>query len=472
MNPLLIQARAAGYSRRDFLRNLFFAAGSVPMAGWLSACGGRSEGAGRGLPGGGSAFANIGPLQAADANGVQLPAGFSSRVIAVAYEPPLAGNPTFLWHTDPDGAGTFRTDDGGWIVVSNCEARDATTTVGGMSPVALPGTDRETVAALGLLAGGVSALRFDAQGTLVDAYAVQRNTTTNCSGGVTPWGTWINGEEILDGYMFECSPLRDGGEPLRLDRFGRKAHEMVAIDSANRAIYHTEDLGGAERFYRNVYTEAEWPTGGRPDLVNGGRLQALAVDAGLDAARQGPVPIRWVDCVNDGRPQAEVYLPETTVFVGNEGVWVLNGIVYFSTKGDSNIWAIDILGNTLESIYNPADGPVGSPADPDEPPMSGVDNICMTQDGEMIVVEDGGDMRAMVLLPDRSTIPLLRLPGNPEVTEVTGPTFSPDGRRLYVANQRALRMGLPAAFRLGGVLYEITLPFPVRVNAPLAGRLP
>lgn len=488
MHPLLQQARKAGVSRRTFLRNLFMAAGSLPVAHLLSACGTSTAptGAGGGFGGGRrSPFADIGPLLAADANGIQLPAGFSSRVIAVANQPVLFSDPTFLWHTDPDGAGTFRTEDGGWIVVSNSEARDATTTVTGFTGQVLPGASREVVATLGLLAGGVSALRFDAEGNLVDAYAVQRNTTTNCSGGVTPWGTWINGEEILDGYMFECSPLRDGGDPVRLDRFGRKAHEMVAIDVAGRAIYHTEDLGGNERFYRNIYTEAEWPTGGRPDLVNGGVLQALAVDAGLEAARQGPVPIRWVNCVNDGTPQYEVYPPDSTVFVGNEGCWFLNGFVFFSTKEDNNIWVIDPVGNTIESIYDPARNVPGSPVDPAEPPMLGVDNIYMTLDGEMLVVEDGGDLRTMVLLPDGSTIPLLRLPGLASspgplsnvpggfgATEVTGPTFSPDGRRLYIANQRALELGAPASFRTGGVIYEITMPFAVRVNPPMAGRMP
>jgi secreted PhoX family phosphatase len=87
------------------------------------------------------------------------------------------------------------------------------------------------------------------------------------------------------------------------------------------------------------------------------------------------------------------------------------------------------------------------------------------------VVEDGGDMRAMVFLPDGTTIPLLRLPGDPAVTEVTGPTFSPDGTRIYVASQRALLQGAPAAFRTGGVIYEITMPFAVRVSYPLAGRV-
>ena len=106
-----------------------------------------------------------------------------------------------------------------------------------------------------------------------------------------------------------------------------------------------------------------------------------------------------VDAIDDGTPQPQVYQEETTVFAGNEGLWFLKGFVFFSTKSDNNVWAIDTVGGTIESIYNPEDGPVGSPVDPDEPPLTGVDNLAMTLDGEMIVVEDGGDMRAMVLLP-------------------------------------------------------------------------
>lgn len=496
-HPILSDIQQRGLPRRAFLRNLLFAAGSVPVASWLTACGGSSTpGAGGNAardPGFRSAFAEMGPLQPPDANGVQLPAGFSSRVVAVFNEPPIPEQPDFVWHSDPDGGGVFRTEDGGWIYVSNAEARDATTLNAAIpeTPLLSELLARDTLEAAdgglgaitGLLkgtlplvlpfSGGVSALRFDAEGNLVDAYPIQRNTSTNCSGGVTPWGTWINGEEILDGFMFEASPLRDGGAPRRLDRFGRKAHEQVAVDAPGRIIYHTEDITGSDRFYRTVFPDDAWPEGGAPDFERG-ILQVLAVDAGIEAARQGPVPIRWVDAVDDGTPQPQVYQEETTVFAGNEGLWFLNGFVFFSTKSDDNVWAIDTFGGTIESIYNPEDGPVGSPVDPDEPPMFGVDNITMTLDGEMIVVEDGGDMRAMVLLPDGRTIPLLRLPGPadaPLPSEVTGPAFSPDGRRIYVASQRARRDGTPTLFGRGGVIYEITMPFSVRVDPPLARAL-
>ncbi|MDZ4299136.1 MAG: DUF839 domain-containing protein [Moraxellaceae bacterium] len=494
MHPDLIKAEQQGLTRRIFLRNLFLTAGGVAAASWLTACGSGDSISNNNGPGASqrnSPFRTMGPLMPPDANGVQLPAGFSSRVVAVVGEAPLATNPNFKWHSDPDGGGVFATDDGGWIYLSNSEARDATTAFGQIpKELSLLSTlaSRDSLEVVGSLLrpitgllplsiplvipfqGGVSALRFDRDGNLVDAYPVQRNTTTNCAGGVTPWGTWINGEEIADGYMFECSPLRNGGDPIRLDRFGRKAHEMAAVDVAGRAIYHTEDLGGNERFYRTVFSAQDWPVDGKPNYANG-VLQVLVVEGGIEAARQGPAAIRWINAIDDGRPQNQVYLAEATIFAGNEGVWFLNGLVYFSTKGDDNIWVIDTVGNTVESIYDPADGPVGSPVDPNEPVMFGVDNICMTLDGEMVVVEDGGDMRAMVLLPDGVTIPLLRLPGDPAQTEVTGPAFSPDGRRIYVSNQRALRNGKTAPFGAGGVVYEITMPFAVRVSAPLARAL-
>ncbi|MFB9248812.1 hypothetical protein ACFFWE_11280 [Sphaerisporangium melleum] len=55
-----------------------------------------------------------GPLQAADGNGIQLPAGFTSRVIARSGRQ-VAG---YTWHWAPDGGACFP-DGTGWIYVSN-----------------------------------------------------------------------------------------------------------------------------------------------------------------------------------------------------------------------------------------------------------------------------------------------------------------------------------------------------------------
>jgi hypothetical protein len=487
VNSLLKDVERKGWSRRIFLRNLLFSAGSLSMASWLTACGGSSSSS---SSGGSSAsfsskFKTMGPLLEPNEDGIRLPQGFTSRQLAVFGEAPLPDvDPTFLWHSDPDGGATFRTDDGGWIYVSNSEARDLTT-IRDQDPTGLFRSNLSRDAAELLppgFGGGVSALRFDAVGNLVDAYPCQRGTTTNCSGGATPWGTWINGEEIWDGKMFECSPLRDGGEYIELPRFGRKAHEMVAIDTDNRAIYHTEDIDFAtDRFYRTVWNISSWPVANeRPDM-DAGKLQVLYVPAGIDAARAGPTPIVWNDAIDDGTPQpATVDMVDATFFGGNEGVWWLQGFIFFSTKSDDNIWVIDIEGQTLESIYEPRSDVAGSPFDNAEEPLTGVDNITMTLDGEMLVVEDGGYMRCMVLLPDRTTIPLLQLPGNPSLTEVTGVAIAPSGDRIYVSGQRSRPLGLlppevqpgsPIPTRVAGVTYEIKMPFSVRVNPPIAKAL-
>lgn len=98
-----------------------------------------------------------GPLQAADANGIMLPSGFTSRVIARSGQT-VAGTDQ-VWHGAPDGGACF-VDGSGWIYVSNAE-------LGGGS-------------------GGVSAVRFDGSGSVTDSYRVLSGTTSNCSGGATP----------------------------------------------------------------------------------------------------------------------------------------------------------------------------------------------------------------------------------------------------------------------------------------------
>ena len=95
-----------------------------------------------------------GPLSATpDANGLRLPAGFSSRIIARSGSE-VAGT-GYTWHLAPDGGACFPLADGGWAYTSNSE---------------LP------------IVGGAAVVRFSADGTITSAQKILSNTSANCSG--------------------------------------------------------------------------------------------------------------------------------------------------------------------------------------------------------------------------------------------------------------------------------------------------
>lgn len=406
--PARLPASNLTRSRRDFLRALFWGAGAAALPAWCAA--------GAMLPA--SRFDGIGPLGAPDANGIRLPAGFTSRVVAVSGEVPVRGGST-AWHVLPDGAAVFATADGGWIYTSNSEAD---------SP------------------GGASSLMFDAQGMVIDCRRVLNNTRHNCAGGATPWNTWLSCEEFAGGQVWECDPAGLAPAVAR-PALGVFAHEAVAVQARTRTVYLTEDAPDG-RFYRFLASPADWPGSGRAGLERG-RLQVMQVLGDPGAAEHHPLAVRWIDALNPSAPQSGNRLPDSTAFRGGEGIWLHRDIVYFSTKIDNRIWAHDSTAQTIEIIYD-FDTAIGS-----DKILSGVDNLTGTAAGEILVAEDGGDMQLCVILPDRHLRPLLQLVGQ-EASEITGPAFSPDGRRLYFSSQRGARKGTGS-----GITYEVLMPFAV-----------
>jgi len=58
-------------------------------------------------------------LQAPDENGIALPMGYTSRIVARSTE--MVDGTSYAWHNAPDGGACFNAGDGGWIYVSNSE---------------------------------------------------------------------------------------------------------------------------------------------------------------------------------------------------------------------------------------------------------------------------------------------------------------------------------------------------------------
>jgi hypothetical protein len=348
-----------------------------------------------------AAASSYGALGAPDGNGLRLPPGFRSRLIARA-DRRVPGT-AYPWHIFPDGQATFPLADGGWVLVSNSES------------VAPSGA-------------GSSAIRFRRDGRIRDAYRILAGTNANCAGGGTPWGRWLSCEEHDYGHVWECDPSRAGQGTIR-PALGTFNHEAVAVDTATGRLYMTEDRpdGGLYRF-----------TPDRPADLRSGLLE-IAVAAGAGGLRFVPVP-----------DPGAVFTPTrhqvaaTRRFDGGEGIWCDGGKVHFSTKGDNHVWAFDTGSGALGTIYTGGG------------PLNGVDNLTVNPAGEVFVCEDGGDMEICVIEPSGTVAPFLQLTGEAATglpgrgNELAGVIFDPSHSRMYLAAQRAYGFG---------AVYEVRGPF-------------
>ncbi|WKU08062.1 alkaline phosphatase PhoX [Micromonospora sp. HUAS LYJ1] len=344
-----------------------------------------------------------GPLGGADGNGIQLPAGFTSRVVARSRQ--TVPGTSYTWHAAPDGGACFAAGTG-WIYVSNSEIT--------------PG-------------GGASAVRFAADGTVTSAYRILSGTNQNCAGGATPWGTWLSCEEISRGFVHETYP-QGGTSAVQRPALGRFKHEAAAADPVRQVVYLTEDEtdGCFYRFRPTVWGD-----------LSAGTLEVLVAGTATSGA------VSWARVPDpDGSPTAtRNQVSGAKRFTGGEGCWYADGTCWFTTKGDNRVWAYDAVGQRIDLAYDDSLVTGGTA------PLTGVDNITGTRSGDLYVAEDGGNMEINMITPTGVVTPFLRITGQSS-SEITGPAFSPDGSRLYFSSQRGT-----AGISAGGITYEVRGPF-------------
>jgi Alkaline phosphatase PhoX/WD40-like Beta Propeller Repeat len=340
-------------------------------------------------------YAALGP---ANSDGVRLPAGFSSKLIARSGE--RVPGTDYVFHEAPDGAAVFPAPDGGWIYVSNSENTP----------------------------GGAGALRFDSAGRITGAQSILEGTAYNCSGGATPWGTWLSCEEVPYGAVWECDPFGTR-KAVKHPAMGLFKHEAAAVDPVTKRVFMTEDLADG-RLYR--FTPERWKD------LSAGRLDVATVHGERVMWTEVPDPL--------GRDrETRFQVDGSTPFMRAEGIYRVGRTIYISTTADSRMHAYDIDRERIRVIY---DGREQS-----EPALIAQDQMTASPAGELFVAEDNGrpEQAVSTIDPPGAVKRFLTISGaNHAGSELSGLAFSPDGRRLYFSSQRAYG---------SGAVYEVRGPF-------------
>ena len=383
-------------------------------------------------------------------NLLSLPEGFEYVSFGWAREPLANGGPTPGAH---DGMGVVAQRGDEIVLVRNHELVGDT---GAFGPASVHYDPAAT--------GGTSTIAFDAKtGRASRAHASLSGTLQNCSGGVTPWGTWLSCEEFVlapgeqaakgrpetltrqHGYVFEVDPA--GGPARPLPGLGVFRHEAAAVHAPSGHVYLTEDRDPRCGFYR-------FRPKHRGRLDGDGVLEMLRcrerTDLRAGIALGERLRCDWVPIDSPTRGHTEgahdglgVFQQGAAqggaIFTRGEGCFATDEQVYFTcTNGGSaacgQVFAYDPKHSTIALVFE----------SPDLATLDYPDNLCFSPRGGLVICEDGSRDRTLVqgLSADGALFPFARnevvLDGEPfghvgefRGAEWAGTCFSPNGRWLF-----------------------------------------
>lgn len=301
----------------------------------------------------------------------------------------------------------------------------------------------------------------------VDLYNTDLVTTSrNCSGGITPWGTYITAEESTtsgdangDGYndvgwLVEIDPVTaqvkeyGNGKQEKLWKMGLMNHENVVVSADQVTAYYGED-GGTNCLYKFVATTAG-------DLSEG-NVYVLKLDLALSSDEPSSTTAEWIqvpnatpaDC-NNIRNAAQAL--GGTNFNGVEDCEIspIDGKIYFTSKGKDRVYRFKDNGaagvTEFETFVGGMSYDIETPSGTfNEPWGDGNDNLTFDDKGNLWVLQDGGRNYIWVIRPDhvQSNPHVLLHSSMPAGSEPTGLTFSPDFKYGFFSVQHPSSSNAP-----------------------------
>jgi secreted PhoX family phosphatase len=307
------------------------------------------------------------------------------------------------------------------------------------------------------LPGGTSHIVYNLKtGKVEKQFMSLLGTIRNCSGGETPWGSWLSCEESVanasdsigknHGYVFEVTALSDGlVAPMPLKEMGRFNHEAACIDPKTGIVYLTDDRGDS-LFYRFLPNQPG-------KLEMGGKLQALAIEnrpkfdtrnwENASMSLNSECLCAWIDLEKvDGASydlRISGFEQGAVLFARGEGIHFDNGEMYFCcTNGGKQK-----LGQIMH--YRPSEFEGTKRKDEESGKLSLFlesankvsfnygDNITIAPNGHLLVCEDQySDTLNNHVKGVQATGEIYDFAKVRWQTESAGVCFSPDGSTLFV----------------------------------------